>query len=58
VLSSVGEGRCLDVSFDQRVLRLERLDRRDLLDSPQLLDVEVRDADVADEPLLLELGEG
>src|SRR5438552_1450839 len=48
----------LDVALDQRVLRLQGLHRRDLLDPPQLLDVEVRDADVAHEPLLLELGEG
>ena len=47
----------LGVALDQRVLRLERLDRRDLLDPPQLLDIEVRDADMPDQPLLLELGE-
>ena len=58
MLAGVGEDRSLDAAFDQRVLRLERLDRRDLLDPPQLLDVEVRDADVADELLVGELGEG
>ena len=47
----------LDAALDQRVLRLEGLDRRDLSYAPQLLDVEVRDADVTDQSLLLELGE-
>ena len=51
------EDPALDVALDQRVLRLERLHGRDLLDPSQLLDVEVRDADVADQSLLLELGE-
>ncbi len=37
--------------------RLQRLHGSDLLDPLQLLDVEVGDADVAHEPLLLELGE-
>ena len=50
-------GARLGLAIDQRVRRLQRLDRRDLLDPPQLLDAEVRDADVADEALLLELGE-
>ncbi len=50
------EDVALDVTLDQRV-RLERLDRCDLLYAPQLLDVEVRDADVTDQSLLLELGE-
>jgi hypothetical protein len=36
---------------------LERLHRRDLLDAPKLRDVEVRDADVPDQPLLLQLGQ-
>ena len=56
---ALGEGQdlLLDLARDQRVRRLQRLDRRDLLDPPQLLDVEVRDADVADEAFLLQLGE-
>jgi hypothetical protein len=41
VLFGVGEDRPLDVSFVQRVLRLERLDRRDLLNPAQLLGVEL-----------------
>jgi hypothetical protein len=45
------------IALDQRVLGLERLDRSDLPDPPQLLDVEVGDADVLDEALFLELGE-
>ncbi len=47
----------LSIPPDQRVLRLQRLDRRDLLDRPQLPDAEVRDADLAHQALLLELGE-
>jgi hypothetical protein len=45
----------LGLARDERVLRLERLDRRELLDATKLRDVEVRDADVSDEALLLEL---
>ena len=47
----------LDLPRDQRVGRLQRLDRSDLLDLPQLGDAEVGDTDMADEALLLELGE-
>ena len=52
-----GEDLLLDLSRDQRVGRLQGLDGRDLLDAAQLLDVEVGDADVAHEALLLECGE-
>ena len=48
----------LDLAGDQRVRRLQRLDRRDLLDPPQLADVEVGNPDVTHEPLLLQLGQG
>src|SRR5207244_1105198 len=56
----VGEGQdlVLDGAVDERVRRLERLDGGDRLDPTQLPDVEVRDSDVADEPLLLQFGEG
>ena len=47
----------LDLARDQRVRRLQSLHRRDLLDPAQLLDVEVRHADVAHQPLLLQLGQ-
>ena len=50
---ALGEGQDLrlDLARDQRVRRLEGLDRRDRLRAAQLRDVEVRDADVADEAL-------
>jgi hypothetical protein len=41
----------LGIAVDQRLGRLQRFDRSELLRPPQLLDVEVRDADVANEPL-------
>ena len=44
-------------ALEQRVWRLQRLDRRDRLRAAQLRDVEVRHADVAHEPLGLQLGE-
>ena len=36
-----------DIALDQRVLGLQRFDGRDLLDAPQLVDIEIGDADVA-----------
>ena len=42
----------LNLACHQRVGRLERLDGSDLLDSPQLLNGEVGDADMANETLL------
>jgi hypothetical protein len=53
VLAPVVVGQALDPLGDQRVLRLERLDRRDPADAAQLLDVEVRDADVRTSPCSL-----
>jgi len=47
----------LDLPRDQRVGRLQRLDRSDLLDLPQLVNAEVGDTDMADEAISLELGE-
>ena len=57
VLGAEREDLGLDVALQQRVERLQRLDRRDRLRPPHLLDAEVRRADVVDETLLLELGE-
>src|SRR5215218_9112652 len=57
---ALGEGKDLPLGLavDERVGWLQRLDRRDLLDAPELSDAEVGDADVANESLLLEFGEG
>jgi hypothetical protein len=57
---ALGEGQnlLLDLAGEQGVLRLQRLHRRDLLDSAQLPGVEVRHADVTDKSLLLQLSEG
>src|SRR6185503_4306360 len=48
----------LDLTVEQRVRRLQRLDRRDRLGAAQLPDREVRGADVTDEAFVLQLGEG
>src|SRR5262249_53466989 len=47
----------LGVPAQKRVRRLKRLDGRDPLDVPKLLDGEVRDADVTDDALFLQLCE-
>ena len=52
-----GEDLVFGVAGDQRVGRLQRLDRCDLLDAAELLGVEVGDSDVADEAVLFELDE-
>ena len=57
LLQCVGQDLRFDVALDERVLGLERLDRGDLLDLTQLLYIEVGHTDVANEILLLELGE-
>ena len=52
-----GEELHFDPAVDQRVRRLQGLHRRDGLRSPKLSGVEVRHADVAHHPALLQLGE-
>ena len=56
---ALGEGQdlVLDLTCDERVRRLERLDGRGPLDTAELLDAEVGDADVAREPFAAELDE-
>src|SRR5215203_989850 len=56
VLLAVREYLVLDATFEHVVWRLQGLDRGDLPYALHLLDVEVRDPDVADLALLLELG--
>ena len=51
------EDLVLDLARHERVRRLERLDGGDLLNPLQLLDVEVRNPDVADQTFVLELDE-
>src|SRR5215207_7332477 len=56
VLLAIGQYLILDLALEHGVGRLEGLDRGDLLRPLHLLDVEVRDPDVPDLALLLQLG--
>src|SRR6478672_9794986 len=55
---SKGKDLLLDLAIDERVGRLQRLYKGNRLCPAKLGDVEVGDADVVNEPFLLELGEG